>query len=234
MPMIVRVTSLLVRLAALAVVSVGMWTAPALAHPHAFITVHATAQFAAGKLTALRQVWTFDEMYSQQSLEDIKPDSKGRYGRAQLAELAKVNIEGLKEFNYFTTVKTTAVAGTFTEPKEYFLELVEVTDPPGPEAAMGEATRSAVKAKALRLTFVLPLAQPVAVDSQGAEIAITDPEIFIWFTLAKDGVKLAGAPADCQAIVPPQGPKIDEAFGKEGVVPEFKQTSFKLTCRGGS
>ena len=100
--------------------------------------------------------------------------------------------------------------------------------------AMGESTRSAGKTKALRLTFLLPLAQPVGVDSQGVELSVTDPEIFIWFTLAKDGVKLAGAPADCQAIVPPHGPKIDEAFGQEGVVPEFKQTSFKLTCRGGS
>jgi ABC-type uncharacterized transport system substrate-binding protein len=217
-----------------AVASMVVWTAPASAHPHAFITVHATAQFAAGKLTAIRQVWTFDEMYSQQSLEDIKPDSKGHYGRAQLAELAKVNIEGLKEFNYFTNVTAAGAASSFTAPKEYFLELVDVTEPPGPEMAMGESPRSAAKVKALRLTFVLPLAKPVAVDGQGVELSVTDPEIFIWFTLAKDGVKLAGASADCQAIVPPHGPKIDEAFGKDGVVAEFKQTSFKLTCRGGS
>lgn len=230
--MMSQLKALMMRLVALAL-GLAAVVVDAAAHPHAFIGVQATAQFAAGKLTALRQVWIFDEMYSQQSLEDVKPDAKGNYGRAELAELAKVNIDGLKEFNYFTALKSGGQAQTFAEPKDYYLELVEVAEPPSPEMAMGEPSTTSTKVKVLRLTFTLPLAQPLAIDAAGADFAITDPEIFIWFSLdGKDPIKLAGAPASCHVHLPARGPKIEDAFGQDGVVPEFKQTSFKIACGG--
>ena len=49
-----------------------------------------------GYLTGLEYKWTFDEGYTAMALEDFKKNPDGTYDSKQLAELAKVNIDGLK------------------------------------------------------------------------------------------------------------------------------------------
>ena len=46
--------------------------------------------------------WMFDEFYTAMAIEGLDKNKDGVYDREELAELAKVNIEGLKDFAYFT------------------------------------------------------------------------------------------------------------------------------------
>ena len=39
------------------------------------------------------------------AIEGLDKNGDGKYDRQELSELAQVNIDGLKEFNYFTVAK---------------------------------------------------------------------------------------------------------------------------------
>src|ERR1700682_4034432 len=75
---------------------------PAQAHPHVWIFVETTVLYDKGTFTGLRHKWTFDEFYAATAIEGLDKNHDGKYDREELAELAKVNIDGLKDFAYFT------------------------------------------------------------------------------------------------------------------------------------
>ena len=74
----------------------------AAAHPHVWITVETTVLYDKGAFTGLQHKWTFDEFYTAMAIEGLDKNKDGIYDREELSELAKVNIDGLKEFAYFT------------------------------------------------------------------------------------------------------------------------------------
>lgn len=196
----------------------------ALAHPHIWINVETTVIYENGTVTALRQRWIFDEFYSSMAIQGLDANGDGTYDRKELAELAKVNIEGLRAFDYFTFAKLGGQAIAFTPPTEFLMEHVESAQPPGqdsggtatagpakePQSIWARLTRSLTgsaappKTKVLALEFSLPLSQPVLADAEGFSFSTYDPSFFIWFDLAKDTpVRLAeGAPAGCKAEIP--------------------------------
>ena len=55
-----------------------------------------------GSVTGMRQHWAFDDMFSAFAMQGLESKEKGKFTREELAPLAKVNIESLKEFDYFT------------------------------------------------------------------------------------------------------------------------------------
>src|SRR5262245_25138656 len=75
---------------------------PVQAHPHVWVQVEATIMYERGSIVGLRQKWTFDELYSTMAVQDLDTNKDGIYDRNELAELAKENIEGLKQFKFFT------------------------------------------------------------------------------------------------------------------------------------
>ncbi len=158
-------------------------SASASAHPHVWVTVQATVAYDGGKITGLQQAWTFDEMYTAMAIEGLDANHDGVYDRKELAELANVNIAGLKEFDYFTFAKLGTANQKFKPPVDYWLDY----------------TKSGI----LTLHFTLPLEQPVATDAAEFTFSVNDPSFFIAFDLAKDNpVKLgANAPAGCVAAV---------------------------------
>jgi ABC-type uncharacterized transport system substrate-binding protein len=107
-------------------------TAPALAHPHIWVTVETTLLFDKGNVTGIRHRWLFDEMYTTMAIQGLDANNDGIYDRKELAELAKVNIDGLKEMGYFTQAKQGDKVPEFADPKDYFLEHTEAVEPPGP------------------------------------------------------------------------------------------------------
>jgi ABC-type uncharacterized transport system substrate-binding protein len=153
------------------------------AHPHVWVTVEATVPYENGTITGLQEAWTFDEFYTQQAIEGLDANRDGKYDRQELAELAKVNIDGLKEFNYFTYAKLGAGDLKFKPPVDYWLEHTDKG--------------------ILKLHFTLPLEQPVQASGDGFTFQVHDPSYFIAFDLAKDNpVKLGPhAPAGCAAAV---------------------------------
>ncbi|WP_163616783.1 DUF1007 family protein, partial [Klebsiella pneumoniae] len=58
-----------------------------------------------GAITGIRHTWKFDDMFSAYALQDIKNKDKGVYTREELAPLAQINVDSLKEFGFFTFAK---------------------------------------------------------------------------------------------------------------------------------
>jgi ABC-type uncharacterized transport system substrate-binding protein len=155
----------------------------AAAHPHVWVTASATVLYDHNAITGLQQAWTFDEFYTQQAIEGLDKNGDGKYDRKELSELAQVNMDGLKEFNYFTVAKLGADDLKFKPPVDYWLEYT----------AKGILT----------LHFTLPLEKPVPADATGFAFSVSDPSYFIAFDLAKDNpIKLGpGAPPGCAATI---------------------------------
>jgi ABC-type uncharacterized transport system substrate-binding protein len=173
---------------ALAAALLSLLSSGASAHPHVWVTVKATVLYDKGAISGLRQAWTFDEFYTAQAIEGLDKNKDGTYSREELAELAQVNIDGLKEFDYFTYAKLADADRKFKPPVDYWLEHTDKG--------------------VLTLHFTLPLQQPIGRDAGEFTFSVTDPSYFIAFEFAEDHpVKLgSGAPAGCTAVVqePPE------------------------------
>lgn len=119
-------------------------TASANAHPHVFVTTETTVLYENGTIIGLRQKWSFDDFYTSMAIQGLDTNNDGTYDRSELEELAKVNMEGLKEFEYFTTARLSGEKLKFEAPKDFWLEhtdapegAVEVTMKTGDAAFEG-------------------------------------------------------------------------------------------------
>jgi ABC-type uncharacterized transport system substrate-binding protein len=159
-------------------------TIPAAAHPHVFVDAKSEMVFAGGKLTAIRHIWQFDETFTSYAVQGLDQNGDGKLSDAELAPLAKVNVESLGMFGFFTRLSVDGSDVAFAEPTEYWLEF---------------------RNRRLTLFYALPLKSPVAVMA-AAKLDVSDPEYFVGFTYVQDDpVTLVGAPAACKtAFRPPQ------------------------------
>lgn len=172
---------------------------PLAAHPHVWIIVETTLLYDKGAFSGLRHKWSFDQYYTAMAIEGLDKNKDGKYDRDELAELAKVNIDGLKDFAYFTTASLAGREIKFEAPNDYWLDYENGV---------------------LSLNFTLPFVEPVAPDAKGLAFAVQDPTFFIAFDLAKtDPAKLGpGAPAACKLKVGSpreQGGALGDAFAKQ-------------------
>lgn len=151
------------------------------AHPHVWVTVRTAVLFEDGAITGIQHAWTFDDMYTATAIEGLDANKDGKYERNELKALAQVNMDGLKEFNYFTTAARGKDAIELGAPTDYWLDYTNTL---------------------LTLHFTLPLTQPLTATGKALTFAAEDPSFFIAFDLAKDDpVKLSGAvPAGCHAM----------------------------------
>ena len=159
-------------------------TGRAEAHPHVWVTMTEELLYAPdGSVTGVRHAWTFDDMFSTFATQGLEQKTKGAFTREELAPLAKVNVELLQEYAYFTYAKVNGKRqrDPFLDPVDYFLEY----DP---------------KKTVLTLHFTLPFKTPVSAKT--LDVEIYDPEFFIDFGFAeKDPVRLVNALAQCTAAV---------------------------------
>ncbi len=168
----------------LATLGVALTLTSARAHPHVNVISSATINIEQGAIQSITHIWAFDEFYSTVAVEGLAKNAAGGYGRSELAELAKVNIDGLKEFDYFTFVKLAGADIKIGDPKpdSYWLEH---------------------KDGILSLHFTVPLAKPVPMDAKGFVVTVTDPSYFIAFEFAaNEAAKLNdSAPKACKAEI---------------------------------
>jgi ABC-type uncharacterized transport system substrate-binding protein len=170
--------------------------APALAHPHVWVTMHSDLIYGPdGSITGIRHHWAFDDMYSAFALQGLESKEKGKYTREELQPLAKVNVESLKEFDYFTFATIDGQKVSLGEPlSDYSLDYND---------------------SVLTLNFTLPLKTPVKAKS--LTIDIYDPTIFVDFAFDKEHpVKWEN---------PPQGCKLQIALPREMTYAEGKALS---------
>ncbi|MFN3656900.1 MAG: DUF1007 family protein [Pseudolabrys sp.] len=169
----------------LAALSLAAATA-AQAHPHVWVTMTTEVVYAAdGTVTGLRHAWAFDDMFSSFATQGLESKEKGKFTREELAPLAKVNVESLKEFNYFTVATVDGKKAELSEPlADYYLDY---------------------KDEVLTLNFTLPFAKPA--KAKDLTVDVYDATMFVDFAFAKDKpVKLSGAPAGCTVAteLPPE------------------------------
>ena len=148
--------------------------APARAHPHVWVTMHTELVYAPdGSITGIHHAWSFDDMFSTFATQGLESKEKGKFTRAELAPLAKVNVESLKEFDYFTYATADGKKAELTDPApDYWLDYAD---------------------QVLTLNFTLPFKNPV--KAKELKIEIYDPTIFVDFSFAKEKpAKLVGAP----------------------------------------
>ncbi|HEX2726028.1 MAG TPA: DUF1007 family protein [Beijerinckiaceae bacterium] len=173
--------------------------APALAHPHVWVTTKAELVFGAdGKVTAVNHRWTFDAAYSAVVTQGLDKNKDGKLTADELQELAKVNTESLHEFDYFTMLKANGAKQAFNAPIN-------------PEMTFENG--------AVTLSFQLPLRAPAR--NKMLALEVYDPTFFVAFSIAEgdDAVKLASAPQGCaktitrpKPIEAAQQQKLSEAF----------------------
>lgn len=156
-------------------------SASAFAHPHVWVTMHSKFLYAPdGALTGIAHTWTFDDMFSAFATMGLAK-TNGTFARQTLQPLAQVNVESLKDFDYFTyaTFDGKRDRDAFNAPlADYWLDYD-------------------AKTTLLTLHFTLPLKKPVRAKT--LKIEVYDPTFFIDFAMAKDDpASLVGAPARCK------------------------------------
>ena len=150
------------------------------AHPHVWVTMKSELVYAPdGSVTGVRHAWTFDDMFSTFATQGLASKEKGKFTREELSPLAQVNVESLKDFDYFTAAQVDGKKTEFNPPVDYWLEFTD---------------------RLLTLHFTLPFKTPA--KAQSLSVEMYDPAFFIDFSFAqKDPVKLTNAPAACQLAV---------------------------------
>ena len=149
------------------------------AHPHVWVTMKSAVVYGPdGAITGVRHAWTFDDMYSAFAVQGLESKTKGEFTTEELKPLAQVNVESLKEYDFFTFAKANGKNVAFVDPVDYHLDFN-------------------AKDSVLTLHFILPLKAPL--KTKALELDVFDPSYFVDFALAeKDPVTLEQAPSGCQ------------------------------------
>ena len=158
----------------LAALLVSAASSLARAHPHVWVTMQTELVYASdGSITGIRHAWSFDDMFSTFATQGLESKEKGKFTREELAPLAKVNVESLKEYDYFTYATADGKKAELTDPAPgYWLDF---------------------KDSILTLNFTLPFKTPL--KAKELKVEIYDPTIFVDFAFAKDkAAQLVGAP----------------------------------------
>jgi ABC-type uncharacterized transport system substrate-binding protein len=136
--------------------------------------------------------------------QGLESKEKGKFTRDELAPLAKVNVESLKEFGYFTFATADG-------------KKVELTDP-APGFWLD------YKDQVLTLNFLLPFKKPV--KAKELKVEIYDPSIFVDFAFAKDKpVQLVGAPKCKLDVVLPREMTFAEGKALSQIPADEKNTT---------
>jgi ABC-type uncharacterized transport system substrate-binding protein len=111
------------------------------------------------EITAIREHWLFDKMYTAFALQDFDPNKNGKLDKDELMELAKENLNGLKDFNYFT--------------------IVEVEEGKALPFAGMLSMDSFLEKNQIAIDFTLPFITPIDATKHNVVYRIYDPTYYI-------------------------------------------------------
>jgi len=170
------------------------------AHPHVFVDASEEIVFdPEGRMTAIRHIWQFDEAFTAFAIQGLDADGDGKLSDEELAPLAQVNVDSLKDYAYFTLLKVGGKHVRVTAPSEYWLDFHD-----------GRLT----------LFYTLPLEAPTA-PGLHTTLEVFDPEYFVAFNFVKDKtIHLADAPANCKADFRPPHELDDATMARLAALPQ--------------
>ena len=138
----------------------------------------------AGLINGINLEWSFDDGYTEMALDGLDTNGDGVYSQDELAELTKENIASLKDYEFFTVMRSN-----------------------GEKQAIGEVTEYGQiwSNEKLSLHFNVPLKTPVDPRKGEFMVKVYDPDFFIAMDyVADDPVSVIGAiPAGCKLDVRP-------------------------------
>jgi ABC-type uncharacterized transport system substrate-binding protein len=179
---------------------------PAHAHPHVWVTMKSELLYAPdGSVTGVRHHWAFDDMFSAFATQGLAAKKPGAFTREELAPLAKINVDSLKEYGYFTYATADGRKTPFGDPlPDYWLDYKDTI---------------------LTLNFTLPFKVPV--KAKYLKIEIYDPTIFVDFEFAKDTpVHLVPPPSGCKLdVVLPREMTASEGYALSQIPADVKNTT---------
>ena len=187
-------------LSLLMTLSLWLGVSPAAAHPHVWIDARAELVFDAdGKLISVRHVWRFDELFSGFATQGLATNDKGEVTDEALKPIAKVNVESLKDYDYFTTLRIGGKHVGFKFPVDYWLQ---------------------VDNGLLTLFYTLPLMEPVKIGKETVTLDVADPYYFVDFTLVPDEpALLVNAPQGCDLKIQRKDEPTGDAAAVLGQIP---------------
>jgi len=161
-----RSTSGRARIAANVLIAAAGWLAaslsPAAAHPHVFVDAKAEVVFdAKGRITAIRNIWRFDDAYSAFASQGLDKNGDGKLSVEELQPLADLNVKSMPDYAFFTFLTAGDKDIDFDAPVEYWLQ--------------------ADDDNILTLYFTLPTKGPVEIRGLPAKLEIYDPTYFVAF-----------------------------------------------------
>lgn len=166
------------------------------AHPHVIVGVRTIAVINdRGEIEALKHAWKFDEAFSTFSTTGLDKNGDGKLDRDELADLAKVNVESLHEYAFFSFIRKGKEQSEFGAVKDYWLSH---------------------DGKNLTLHFTLPVSKN-ALRIQDARLEVYDPTFFVAFDFEKDSpVTVEGGKLTCTADISAPKTGVTERLSKLG------------------
>lgn len=193
----------------LSLVLIAAATWPAAAHPHVVVTSKSEIVYDGhGSVTGVRQIWTFDDMFSSFATQGLDKNDDGQLSRDELQALAQTNVESLKEYDYFTIAKLGGEKLLFKPPVDYWLDYTN---------------------KLLTLHFFLPLNGAQVQARKPLAVEMYDPTYFVDFEMAQDDpVVVQGAPG---CVLDVRRPKELDA-GQKVAAASLDQGAFDAVATG--
>jgi ABC-type uncharacterized transport system substrate-binding protein len=137
----------------------------AFAHPHVFIDNRVTFVLAEGKIIGFRERWLFDEVFSDQLLQQFDSDQDGAFSPAESKEVAAGTLPNLARFRYFTYAWVGGKDLGRLEPSDFHA---------GAEKGL------------VTFDFMVKLPKPVDPRAQSLALEINDREYYVEVLLAKE------------------------------------------------
>lgn len=165
--------------AAIAAAAITVSTAASVyAHPHVWVTARTELVFNGPVMESVRHVWQFDEAFTSFAIQGLDTNEDGELSHEELQPLAKVNVESLQEYDFFTYIEGGDFEAEFADPKEYWLDFNNGL---------------------LTLFYTLPLKTPAAPGGKAMTVEVYDPGFFVAFEMAKeDPVIATNLPGSCK------------------------------------
>ena len=134
------------------------------AHPHVFIDNRVTFILADQKITGFRENWLFDEVFSDQLLQQFDADQDGAFSPAESAQAAAGTLPNLANFHYFTYAWVDGKDLGRLEPSDF---------------------HASAKKGLVTFDFLVKLPRPVDPTQQAMALEINDRQYYVEVLLAR-------------------------------------------------